>query len=305
MENAATPFKSGFVGIVGPTNSGKSTLMNALVGKKVSIVSAKVQTTYHGVKGIVNTPQEQVIFVDTPGFQGHSERVAKLLNHVADRNAQDCDFLVWVFDVSNERTMVQVKRLQPKIEKWKAEGKQAICVLNKVDKVAKPALLPLIAELHALNLFSEIIPMSAKKGDGIANLRQALTPKLPEGQAMYPAEMVTDRSQDFQIAESIREKIYEATRQEMPYAVRIEIEHYATDNEGKVPMVRAVIHVDSDSRKGILIGKGGEMLKRIGTNARQDIETMLGHQICLKLFVDVQRGWKDNANLVNQYLELV
>jgi GTP-binding protein Era len=304
MEEARS-FKSGFVGLVGPTNSGKSTLFNALVGRKVSIVSDKVQTTYHGVKGIVNSDREQVIFVDTPGFQRHGESVARLLNRVADRNAKDCDLLVWVFDASNARVLQHVQNLSERIRKLRNEARLPICVLNKVDKIAKPSLLPMIQALSATGLFSEIIPLSARTGAGLERLRGVLSPVLPEGQPLYPTDQITDRSQDFRITELIREKIYEATRQEIPYSAWIEVERWAGDvPEAKVPTIRAVIHVDSDSRKGILIGKQGEMLKRIGTRARQDIEKVVGSQICLKLHVDVQQGWKDNAHLLNQYLEL-
>jgi GTP-binding protein Era len=304
MEEARS-FKSGFVGLVGPTNSGKSTLINALVGRKVSIVSDKVQTTYHGVKGIVNSDREQVIFVDTPGFQRHGESVARLLNRVADRNAKDCDLLVWVFDASNARVLQHVQNLSERIRKLRNEARLPICVLNKVDKIAKPSLLPMIQALSATGLFSEIIPLSARTGAGLERLRGVLSPVLPEGQPLYPTDQITDRSQDFRITELIREKIYEATRQEIPYSAWIEVERWAGDvPEAKVPTIRAVIHVDSDSRKGILIGKQGEMLKRIGTRARQDIEKVVGSQICLKLHVDVQQGWKDNAHLLNQYLEL-
>jgi GTP-binding protein Era len=228
-----------------------------------------------------------------------------MLNRVADRNAKDCDLLVWVFDATNARVLLQVKHLAERIQNVKAPGQLPVCVLNKVDKVSKPALLPMIQALSEMKLFSEIIPLSARTGVGLDRLRHVLSPELPAGEPLYPTDQVTDRSQDFRITEAIREKIYEATRQEVPYSVWIEAEHWQGEETGsKVPTIRAVIHVDSDSRKGILIGKQGEMLKRVGTRARRDIEAMVGHQICLKLHVDVQKGWKENANLLNQYLEL-
>lgn len=299
--------RSGFIGIVGPTNSGKSTLLNALVGHKVSIVSAKKQTTYHGVRGIAAREGTQAIYVDTPGFQNHPDRVARLLNKVADKHAQDCDLLMWVFDASGSSVSKQVHALLPRVKELREAGKKSICVLNKVDRVAKLQLLPLIQELAALEVFDEIIPISALKGDGLKSIEKVLLPQLPEGPALYPTEQVTDRPQDFVVSEMIREKIYLATRQELPYSARVEIENWgsqAGESESKVPTVHAIIHVDSDSRKGILIGKGGEMLKKIGSEARADIEKFLGKHICLKLHVDVEPSWKEDAHTLNRYLEL-
>jgi len=292
---------------VGPTNSGKSTLMNALMGKKISIVSPRVQTTYHGVRGILNKKNAQVIFTDTPGYQQHPDRVARLLNRVADKNASECEVLVWTFDASNPRVMHQIHKLKTKISQFKPK-EQSICVLNKIDLIPKLSLLPMMDEIIKMGLFKHVIPMSARKSDGVQDLLSVINEPLPEGPQLYPSEQITDRSQSFLMSEFIREKIYRATRQELPYSVWIEMEEWQDPDEEttkkKVPTYRAVIHVDSDSRKAILIGKGGEMLKRIGTEARKEIEGMLGHQVCLKLFVDVQKDWKENSRQLNSYLEL-
>ncbi len=297
-------FKSGFVGIVGPTNSGKSTLMNALMGKKLSIVSPRAQTTYHNIKGIETTADTQVIYVDTPGFQRNKESVARLLNRVADRNVKDCDLLLWVFDASNPRLLQQIEHLRNRIDQKPIENSH--CLLNKIDKIPKASLLPLLAEIDSLKLFSEIIPISAMKGDGVERIASRLKPKLPEGQAWYPAGEITDRPKDFLLAEFIREKIYRATREEIPYTVWVEIENWQVEEAPapKVPTYTAILHVDSESRKGILIGKQGEMLKRIGIAARKEIEAYLGGQICLKLLVKVQAGWREDGRHLNRYLEL-
>jgi GTPase len=301
-------FKSGFVGIVGPTNSGKSTLMNALLGKKLSIVSPRAQTTYHGIRGIETTPDTQVIYVDTPGFQRNKESVARLLNKVADKNVKDCDLLLWVFDASNPRMLQQLEGLKNRIEQKPKE--KSHCLLNKIDKIPKGGLLPLLAQIDAMGLFSEIIPISAMKGDGVDRIAAYLKPKLPEGHAWYTAGEVTDRPKDFVLAEFIREKIYRATREEIPYTVWVEMENWGDADGGgvptlgKVPTYSAVLHVDSESRKGILIGKQGAMLKRIGVAARKEIETYLGCQICLKLLVKVQPGWREDGRHLNRYLEL-
>lgn len=298
-------FKSGFVGLVGPTNSGKSTLLNALMGRKLSIVSPKAQTTYHGVRGVLTGPSEQMVLTDTPGFQKYGEPVARLLNRVADKNAKECDLLAWVFDASNPRVLAQFEKLRDKVAKFKPK-ERSFCILNKVDKIPKETLLPMIQALYESGVFSEIIPISAKTGVGVPEVAKVFRKLLPQGEAMYPADFVTDRPKEFLITEAIREKIYRATHQEVPYSVWIEIEHSELENpEVKVPTVRAVLHVDSSSRKGILIGKQGAMLKEIGTRARQDIEAFLNRQICLKLFVDVQDEWRKNANHLNRYLELV
>lgn len=292
---------SGFVGIVGPTNSGKSTLLNALIGRKVSIVSPKVQTTYHGVSGILNLDQGQMVFTDTPGYQRHPDSIARLLNGVADQKAAGCDAVMWVFDVSQKRVFDQILKLKEKIQQLKSPEK-SFCVLNKVDKIEKTQLLPLIQSLWELGIFKEIIPVSAKRGNGMNRLIEAANQVLPEGENLYPESSISDRSEDFHLSEFIREKIYHATHQEVPYASWIEIEN--REEEGKVPTIHATIHVDSDSKKGILIGKKGEMLKKIGTEARKDMESFLGKKVCLKLFVHVQKKWKEDSRFVNRYLEL-
>ncbi len=296
-------FKSGFAGIVGPTNSGKSTLMNALLGKKLSIVSPKVQTTYHGVRGVMTTKDEQMILTDTPGFQSHPESVARILNKVADKNANDCDFLVWVFDASRPDPLADIERFEKKIRALKPQDK-SMCVLNKVDKVRKDILLPLLQKLAEKEMFCELIPISALKINGVDRVKAAIKAHLPQGQQLYPDGTFTDRPQDFVVSEFIREKIYRATHEEIPYSAWVEIEEAPLQEEAKTPTIRAKIHVDSDSRKAILIGKGGEMLKRIGTQARKDIESYLGYHICLKLHVDVHAQWKEDSRHLNRYLEL-
>lgn len=299
-------FKSGFIGLVGPTNSGKSTLMNALVGSKVSIVSPKVQTTYHGIHGIKNEEGMQIIFTDTPGFQKHKDRVAQLLNRVAETHAKDCDALVWVFDASSPRMLAQIHRMTKIIEQLKPK-EQRFLAMNKVDQMNKLDLLPLIETVSRLNLFSEIIPISAKKKDGLDRLLKLVERHVPEGHKLYPDEKVTDRPNQFLIAELIREKIYQVAHEEIPYSVRIVVEEWTEheDESKKCPTIRAVIHVDSNSKKPIIIGKGGSMLKRIGTEARKEVEKLLGHQVCLKLHVDVEDAWKKDRREVSQYLELV
>lgn len=296
-----TPFRSGFVALVGPTNSGKSTLLNRLVNQKVSIVSKRVQTTYHQVRGILNRPHSQIVFVDTPGYQSGGERMAQLLNKVADQAAQSCENWVWILDASNPKLLSQIETIGKRVSAL-GEKKNRFCVLNKVDKVAKGKLLPVLKALSDLDLFAELIPISALTGDGVELLANQIEKTLPEGPALFPDDMVTDRNEQFMVTEYIREKIYWATLQEVPYTVRIEIETW--ENKNEITVIHAVIHVDSVSRKKILVGRGGEMLKRIGTEARKDIETLVGRKVFLQLFVHVDPQWTENRQSLETYIGL-
>ncbi len=298
--------RSGFIGIVGPTNAGKSTLMNALVGQKISIVSPKCQTTYHGMRAIKHAPSTQKIFIDTPGYQRNRERVAQLLNVVADKHAKEADLLLWVFDASSPSVLRQIEGLSKKISQM-GEPSHHYCVLNKVDQIDKLKLLPMIEKITQFKLFQEVIPLSALKNKNVDSLEKILDAHLPSETAFFPEDMITDRPKQFLVTERVREKIYHATRQELPYSVIVEVERWEEPNdlEGKkMPVIYVTIHVDSQSKKGILIGKGGEKLKKIGTEARKEIETLFGQQVCLKLFVSVMEGWKRNSRKVEEYLEL-
>lgn len=297
-------YKCGFVVITGPTNSGKSTLLNAFMGEKISIVSNKPQTTYHGIRGVQTTSDYQMVFTDTPGIQSYPQVIPRLLNKVADNKAEGCDVGLWVFDASAGGILRQIEKLRTNVEKGIPREKR-ICALNKVDLVKKENLLPIIEAIHKLGLFGEIFPLSAKKGANVDQLKKVLLSMMPEGPAMYPAEMITDRSNSFRIAELVREKIYKLTHEEVPYTVYVDVEENApTAEEQRVPHIHAAICVDSDSRKGILIGKKGEKLKRIGILAREDIEKITGRKICLKLHVKVDPQWTADANKVQRYLEL-
>jgi GTP-binding protein Era len=294
--------RSGYVGILGPTNSGKSTLLNRLLGKKVSIVSPKVQTTYHRIRGIAQTPESELIWVDTPGFQRRNERMARLLNRVADLGAAEADIAVWVFDVTQSRVLSEVADAAERIRKIKPKD-QTILVLNKVDEIQKEKLLPLIGKLAELNIASDIIPLSAKKGQNVDVLAKLVQDRLPLGPQYYGDGQTTDRPNEFVLGEFIREKIYQVTHQELPYSVRIEVEKLEIHTE-KVKRVRATIYVDSVSRRKILIGKAGKKMKRIGTEARKEIEAWLGNKVFLELHVQVEADWKKNERRLRTYLEL-
>lgn len=295
-------FRFGFVVILGPTNSGKSTLLNSLVGRKISIVSQKVQTTYHCLRGILNRADSQIAFVDTPGFQAHRQKISNLLNTVAQNAANGVDLSLWVFDAADPRIETKFKKLLPRMKNFPPPYGQ-IAVLNKIDKIPKLSLLPLIQSFSSSFPFTAVIPVSALRSDGIQNLINVIEQVLPEGTALFPRDKITDRDDSFLVSEFIREKIYGYTHQEIPYSVRVETENMS-EGASRVPTVRAVIHVDSESKKGILIGKKGERLKVIGTRAREDIEKWLGRSICLKLFVDVENDWTFDKHKIRRYLEL-
>lgn len=299
----AIPSRCGFIGILGPTNAGKSTLLNAIIGEKISIVSPKVQTTYHTIRGILTSSNVQLVFVDTPGLQKNQVRMARILNDVAEKAAIDCDVLIWVFDVTAKGLLTQVDATRSLISRLKL-AQQSICVLNKVDQFRKLELLPIIQQIHTGGSFSRIIPLSARRKEGVSQLIELIKQAVPEGPHLFPEGQSTDRTLDYRISEIVREKIFRQTYQELPYSVWTEVEHFEADSGAKTPVVRVVIHVDSDSKKGILIGKQGERLKEVGVHARQEIEKIMGRQICLKLHIDVQEGWKDDARVVSRVLEL-
>lgn len=301
MNSEAAKFKSGFVALVGPTNAGKSTLLNSLMGEKISIVSKKPQTTYHRIRGILNTKEYQMVFTDLPGFQNRKENIHRLLNDVADKNAKDCDVVCFVLDVSTPAYIKQFESLEQKFRDFSTKH-PVILLLNKIDLNDKRHVLPLIQKFHDMNIFKEIIPISALKGSNLEPLKASLAQYLPEGEQLYGSDLKTDRDDSFRYTEFIREKIYELVHEEIPYRVRIEMEQL--DNEKEIPHFYAKIHVDSPSRKAILIGKQGQMLKNIGIRARKEIETITGKKICLKLFVDVEKEWLLDKQKVQTYLEL-
>jgi len=295
--------KSGFVGIVGPTNSGKSTLLNALMGKKLSIVSARSQTTYHGVRGILHEGDDEVVLTDTPGFQGYPETVARLLNNVAEKHAAECDALLWVFDVSNPNVLRHLENNKARIATKPKE--KSVAILNKIDRIPKPKLLPFLTKFYETGLFCEIVPIAALKQDGVESIRKIIHRFTQASPHFYPQDQATDRPKEFLMAEFVREKIYRATREELPYTVWVEMEEgTAEERAQKVPVFRATIHVDGANRKKILIGKKGSLLKIVGTEARKEIEQLLGKKVCLKLHVDVDEKWRENSNQLNRYLEL-
>lgn len=282
--------KCGFVAIVGRPNVGKSTLLNRILGQKISITSRKPQTTRHRILGIKTAGDAQVIYVDTPGLHKPEGRaINRYMIRTASQSLIDADVVVFVIEAgrwSGEDDMV--------LEQIKQAGLPTILVLNKIDRVAnKEELLPRLAELANKWQFTHLVPLSAQSGANIGDLEKAVTELLPEGEPIFPPDQITNRSERFLAAEIVREKLTRHLGQELPYAVTVEIEQFK--EEKGMYDIAAVIWVERDSQKAIVIGKKGEMLKRVGTEARQDMERLFGIKVYLQLWAKVKEGWTDDA----------
>jgi GTP-binding protein Era len=295
QENPSPDFRCGFAALVGRPNVGKSTLLNALVGEKLSIVTPRPQTTRHRVLGLVNLPQAQVAFVDTPGLHHHGTRALnQAMNRTASAAALDADLIVFV---------VEALRFTDEDELALSRAKDArrpiIAVVNKVDRVKdKALLLPFLGELAAKHDFAQVIPVSALRAPDVARLLEVIARHLPLSPPLFPADQRTDRSESFRIAEVIREKLTLELNQEVPYGVAVEIEGIGEEDGQKV--VSAVIWVDREGQKPIVIGAKGERLKRIGTQARQELNHLLGQRLHLTLWVKVRENWADSAQALRQ-----
>lgn len=287
--------KSGFAAIVGMPNVGKSTLLNTLVGQKIAIISDKPQTTRNKILAIYNDDESQIVFTDTPGIHKPHNQLGEVMVKAAEDSMSDVDVLVLVVDATRpiqdtERAIAEnIKRL----------GALSILVINKVDITKKDALLPLIADYSNLNDFDAIVPISAKTGDGVELLINEIKLNLPEGPRYYYEDMVTDQPEKQIAAEIIREKMLWLLDKEVPHGVAIEIEKM--QEKEKITAISAVIYCEKDSHKGIIIGKNGDMLKKIGTMARPDIEKMLDKKVYLELWVRVKKDWRNNNYLLKNF----
>jgi GTP-binding protein Era len=288
MEAVPANFHTGFIAIVGRPNVGKSTLLNHLVGQKVSITSRKAQTTRHRVTGIRTEANAQYVFVDTPGFQTkHRSALNTAMNRTVTQALQDVDVVLFVVEALHFDTRdQQVLALLP-------QNRPVLLVINKIDHLAdKAALLPFMQKLAALFTFAAVVPVSAEKGIQLDSLLAEIGPRLPESGPMFGEDEVTDRSERFLAAELIREKVFRMMGDEIPYSVTVEIEQFV--QEGKLRRIHASIVVDRQGQKAILIGKGGEKLKLIGTQAREGMEKLFDGKVYLELWVKVKGGWADD-----------
>ena len=293
-------FRSGFVSIIGRPNAGKSTLLNALVGDKIAIVSRKPQTTRNRIQGIVNVkaakgrPAGQIVFVDTPGVHKPDSNLNRKMMHEVQESLESRDLVLFLLDVThkldaNDRFALQM---------LERAGGPAFLVLTKIDLLEKSKLLPIIAEYSQLHAFQEVIPVSSLKKDGLDRLIDKVVNTLPEGQPYFPPDQMTDQPERFIAAELIREKILRETGEELPYATTVIVERF--EEGAKLTRISATIFCEREGQKRILIGKGGSMLKKIGTAARLDIERLLGTKVFLELFVKVEPGWRESRGFVDQ-----
>ena len=294
------PFRSGFVSIIGRPNAGKSTLLNALVGEKLAIVTRKPQTTRNRIQGIVNIehkgkrPSGQLVLVDTPGVHKPINTMdRRMMKEVYDA-LEGCDLLLVIVDAS-EKFGAGDKFVLDIVKKT---GQKCFLLLNKIDKLDKRRLLPLIAEYKERHDFAEVVPISAMKHQGLDMLLDAVAKALPEGPRYFPKDQVTDQPERFLVAELIREQVLLFTDQEVPYATTVLIEQY--EERGKLTRVAAAIFCEREGQKAILIGKQGSNLKRIGTAARLQIERLLNTKVFLELFVKVRPGWRDSRQFVEE-----
>ena len=287
-------FRCGLVAIVGRPNVGKSTLVNRLVGARVTITSRKAQTTRHRVSGIVSTPDTQFVLVDTPGFQTkHRSRLNDRMNRTVSQSIADVDAAIVVVEAGRttdaDRAVIQ---LLPK-------GTPAIVAQNKLDRLKdRDSLLPQMAELAALRPFAAIVPLSAESGEGFDALLSEARKLLPAGDALFDADAITDRDERFLASEFVREKIFRLLGEEVPYATTVAIERFV--QEGELRRIHATIYVDRDNQRGILLGAGGAQMKAIASAARTDMERMFGGPVFLEVQVRVKRGWADDEALLTR-----
>jgi GTPase len=290
-------FRSGFITIIGAPNVGKSTLLNHMLGQKLSITSNKPQTTRNRILGIANQPEAQFIFLDTPGVHRTKTPLNLRIVEVALSSLGDADLILMLVDASkpdptSERLLLQALRNQ---------NNPVVLAINKTDLVKKPVLLGQIDAWQKSYPFQAIVPVSAKTGDQMETLFSAMSATLPIGPALYPESMMTDLPERFIAAEMIREKAFRLTGQEIPYAVAVTIDSFTQEKKGKLTSICATIHVEQDSQKGIIIGKKGSKLKKIGEAARKEIERMVGTQVFLKLFVRVQKNWTKDSKALRRF----
>ena len=289
-------FRSGFAAIAGAPNVGKSTLLNRLIGEKISIISSKPQTTRNRIMGVMHGENHQIVFLDTPGVHESEKTFNRKIVQVELTAIDEVDLVLVVIDASSpeDRSESMI------IEKLKKRPKTpAVLAINKIDRVEKTKLLKIIDKWSDIGIpFADIVPISALLGTQVPHLAESMVKLLPEGPPFFPEDALTDMPERFIVCEMIREKIFENTGQEVPYGTAVTIEDFSED--AGIIRIHAAIHVERDSQKGIIIGKNGAMLKTIGTQARMDIEHLLGAKVFLKLFVRVEKNWSRDPRAIRK-----
>lgn len=292
-------FKSGYVSVVGRPNVGKSTLLNAIIGEKISAISSKPQTTRQNITFIHTDEDSQIIFLDTPGIQRPKNKLGEFMLTESKESIDEADVITYIVDTSKkigkaERSIIDILK--------EYEGKLPIILLiNKVDTIKKDELLEIISMYANEGIFNEIIPISAMKNDGVDIYIETLKKYLKPGPMYYPDDMITDKNERFIVAEIIREKGLRYLNEEVPHGLAISIEKFKKREGKNIYDIEANIYVERDSHKGILIGKGGSMLKRIGSEAREDAERLLDAKVNLQIWVKVEKNWRERDNLVKRF----
>jgi GTP-binding protein Era len=290
------PFRSGYIAIIGRPNVGKSTLLNSFLGEKIAIVSPRPQTTRNRITGIKTTAHAQIVFLDTPGIHQAQSLMNRRMVDVALQTLYEVNGVLWLLDAC-QRIGAQDERIA---ELLRGLSTPIFILLNKIDLVAKGKLLPLMERCSGLLPEKEIVPVSALKGDNLPLLLELIEKGLPEGPRYFPGDEVTDQSERFLAAEIIREKVFLLTREEIPYGAAVTIDEFTEKEEKGLIVINATIHTERSSHKPILIGKQGSMLKEIGTQARAELEALLGCKIYLELFIRVDKGWTQRQHALTE-----
>ena len=297
LKDQNTEFKSGFITIAGAPNAGKSTLLNRLLGEKISITSKKPQTTRNRILGVLHRPGAQLIFYDTPGVFEAKDKLNIRIVDEALSAVGDADLILVVVDVSHPDPNAErflVKRIQH-------QSRPVILALNKIDLVEKASLLKLIEKWSKLHPFEVVVPICARDGTQVNDLIRAMESVLPKGPPYFPEDTLTDASERFLVAELVREQIFKLTGEEIPYATAVTVDSFKEKKGGLLVKINATIHLERDSQKGIVIGENGSKLKQIGVRSREQIEKMLGTKIYLKLFVRVQKNWRKDTRAIKKF----
>ena len=297
MSKAETAFKSGYASLIGRPNVGKSTLLNRLVAQKIAAMSAKPQTTRNKITGVVHLPGGQIVLVDTPGIHDSNTKLNRVMVKASFSTYNDVDLILFLIDASRGFSADDEYVLQT----MQGVNTTKILILNKIDLVPKLELLGLMDKMNKRSLFEEIIPISALKKDGLDSLVSLILKYLPEGPQYFPETMITDCSEEFLIAEIIREKIINQTHCEVPYAVAVVVEQVEETKSG-VLVIDATIYTEKDSKQKILIGEKGAMLKKVGSLARKEIEKRFAIKVYLNLFVKVKNRWRDNDRYIREFV---
>ena len=291
-----TSFKSGFVSVIGRPNVGKSTLVNSLIGQKVAIMSDKPQTTRNKILCVLTNDDSQILFIDTPGIHKPKHKLGEYMVRTAEATLREVDIILFVVDA----TMKKGPGEEYILERLSQVSTPVILVVNKIDSVPRLTILPIIEQYTKMREFAAVVPISALEKTNLAGLMEEIKQRLEPGPQYYPTDMITDQPERMIIAEMIREKVLHHTREEIPHAIAVDIEEITTRSNEDL-YIRAVIYVERDSQKGIVIGAGGQLLKEVGRLAREDIQNLLGSKAYLDLWVKVKKDWRNREGILRSF----